>query len=206
VLDTINFGSGRFPTFNRGSTMAMTERLTGHARHRGGPWTAAELRAIEAAHIAAVLGRGRRPSAHGPPRRGAARAGRVRIEHGSTRRLVDLAPGDLARFVGVSDSGHRRLGAVAARKRRLCLIGVGAARGGRDAGTGDRSDAIDGSGPIRPRVAAPTLVHLDVAIAERTRPVADLGSVCARSVRPATGCVLGGRCKRAVMALPRRLA
>ena len=56
ILDTINFGSGWFPTLRDGSTVGMTRRLTAHVRERGAPWTAAELRALDAAHVAAVLG------------------------------------------------------------------------------------------------------------------------------------------------------
>ena len=55
VLDAINFGSGWFPTLRHGSTVTMTERLTAETRRRGGPWTAAELRALGAADVAAVL-------------------------------------------------------------------------------------------------------------------------------------------------------
>lgn len=55
VLDAVNFGSGWFPTLRHGSTPAMTERLTAHARARGGTWTAAELRAMTTAEVARVL-------------------------------------------------------------------------------------------------------------------------------------------------------
>ncbi len=56
ILDTINFGSGWFPTLRHGSTEAMTERLTAFVRGRGGaPWWGAELGAVDAAGIAAVL-------------------------------------------------------------------------------------------------------------------------------------------------------
>jgi hypothetical protein len=55
ILDAINFGSGWFPTLRHGATVAMTERLTAQTRRRGGPWTAAELRALGAADVAAVL-------------------------------------------------------------------------------------------------------------------------------------------------------
>jgi Potential Queuosine, Q, salvage protein family len=56
VLDAVNFGSGWFPTLRHGSTVAMTERLTAHARAHGGPWAAAELRTMTAREIAGVLG------------------------------------------------------------------------------------------------------------------------------------------------------
>jgi hypothetical protein len=55
VLDAMNFGSGWFPTLRHGSTPAMTERLTAHARRRGEPWTPAELRTQHAVAVAAVL-------------------------------------------------------------------------------------------------------------------------------------------------------
>jgi hypothetical protein len=55
ILDAINFGSGWFPTLRHGATVAMTERLTAEVRRRGGPWRAGELRALDAAAIAAVL-------------------------------------------------------------------------------------------------------------------------------------------------------
>jgi hypothetical protein len=55
VLDAVNFGSGWFPTLRHGSTTAMTERLTAHARRHDGPWTAPELRAMTAGGIASVL-------------------------------------------------------------------------------------------------------------------------------------------------------
>jgi hypothetical protein len=54
LLDTINFGSGWFPTLRHGSTDAMTERLTAHVRAHG-PWWGAELAALRAADVAAVL-------------------------------------------------------------------------------------------------------------------------------------------------------
>jgi hypothetical protein len=60
VLDAINFGSGWFDTLRlpagESGTEAITRALTGHARERGGTWTPDELRTIEAAEIAGVLG------------------------------------------------------------------------------------------------------------------------------------------------------
>jgi Potential Queuosine, Q, salvage protein family len=60
ILDAINFGSGWFPTLRvpagESGTTAITRRLTGHARRRGAPWTAAELRAVDALEVARVLG------------------------------------------------------------------------------------------------------------------------------------------------------
>jgi hypothetical protein len=60
VLDAINFGSGWFDTLRlaegESGTEAMTRALTAHARARGGTWTPDELRTIEAAEVAEVLG------------------------------------------------------------------------------------------------------------------------------------------------------
>jgi hypothetical protein len=60
ILDAINFGSGWFPTLRaqRGEsgTTVITRRLTEHARRRGTPWTAAELRALDTLAVARVLG------------------------------------------------------------------------------------------------------------------------------------------------------
>jgi hypothetical protein len=60
VLDATNFGSGWFDTLRlpagESGTSAITRALTAHARSRGGTWTAAELRDIDAATIAGVLG------------------------------------------------------------------------------------------------------------------------------------------------------
>ena len=56
VLDTINFGSGWFPTLRHGSTDAMTERLTAFVRERGGAsWWGPELGTVSGADLAAVL-------------------------------------------------------------------------------------------------------------------------------------------------------
>lgn len=60
VLDAINFGSGWFSTLRlpagESGTTAITRRLTAHARRRGAPWTADELRAVNALEVADVLG------------------------------------------------------------------------------------------------------------------------------------------------------
>jgi hypothetical protein len=56
VLDTINFGSGWFPTLCHGSTEAMTERLTAFVRDRDGEsWWGPELKTVGAADVADVL-------------------------------------------------------------------------------------------------------------------------------------------------------
>ena len=55
ILDAINFGSGWFGELET-TTDAITERLTTHTRERGAPWTAAELRALDAAAVGETLG------------------------------------------------------------------------------------------------------------------------------------------------------
>jgi Potential Queuosine, Q, salvage protein family len=54
VLDAVNFGSGWFDELGT-DTNGLTDRLTAHARARGGTWTAAELRRLAAGDVAAVL-------------------------------------------------------------------------------------------------------------------------------------------------------
>jgi hypothetical protein len=60
ILDAINFGSGWFGTLRTGEgedeVTTITRRLTEHARAAGGPWTAAQLRRLDAAAVAEVLG------------------------------------------------------------------------------------------------------------------------------------------------------
>jgi len=60
VLEAINFGSGWFDELEvpdgDAFTNHATARLTAHARAHGGPWTAAQLRAIDAAQVADALG------------------------------------------------------------------------------------------------------------------------------------------------------
>ena len=60
ILDTVNFGSGWFPTLRGYGDVSMTgviaRRLTEDARGRGAPWTAEELRGLDPASVAAVLG------------------------------------------------------------------------------------------------------------------------------------------------------
>ena len=55
ILDAINFGSGWFGELDT-TTDALTQRLTAHTRERGAPWTAAELRALNAAAVGETLG------------------------------------------------------------------------------------------------------------------------------------------------------
>jgi hypothetical protein len=96
LLDAINFGSGWFPTLRHGSTDAMTERLTAHVRAHG-PWWGAELLAVSAADVAAVLDE---DAAHplmvlyteGLAQLGVFTAGRDALE------LVEDAGGSAARF------------------------------------------------------------------------------------------------------------
>jgi len=54
ILDAINFGSGYFHELAT-TTDALTERLTAHAR-ADGPWTAAQLHALDARAVAQTLG------------------------------------------------------------------------------------------------------------------------------------------------------
>jgi hypothetical protein len=65
ILDAINFGSGWFPTLRgrtgESPTTTITRSLTQHARTRGEPWTADELRRLDPAPVAAVLDQ---PAAH----------------------------------------------------------------------------------------------------------------------------------------------
>ena len=60
ILDAINFGSGWFGTLRtdpgEDDLTAITRRLTEHARAAGEPWTAAQLRELDAARVADVLG------------------------------------------------------------------------------------------------------------------------------------------------------
>jgi hypothetical protein len=59
VLDTINFGSGWFPTLRKRAGMSgyftVAASLAQHWRSFG-PWSAEELRALKGANVAAVLG------------------------------------------------------------------------------------------------------------------------------------------------------
>ena len=59
VLDTINFGSGWFPTLRKrpgcSGYFTVAAALTDHFR-RSGAWSAAELRALTGSDVAAVLG------------------------------------------------------------------------------------------------------------------------------------------------------
>jgi hypothetical protein len=59
ILDAVNFGSGWFGELGT-TTDALTERLTAQARAEG-PWTAAQLRALDARAVADTLGL---PEAH----------------------------------------------------------------------------------------------------------------------------------------------
>jgi hypothetical protein len=58
IMDAVNFGSGWFPTlapYGEPATDAISRRLSAHARGRGGPWTGAELRALDARAVGEVL-------------------------------------------------------------------------------------------------------------------------------------------------------
>lgn len=54
ILDAINFGSGFFHELDT-TTDAITERLTAHAREDG-PWTIAQLQALDAREVGTTLG------------------------------------------------------------------------------------------------------------------------------------------------------
>src|SRR5215208_146455 len=60
ILDAINFGSGWFGTLrtepDEDDLTAITRRLTAHARAAGEPWTAGQLRGLDAAQVAEALG------------------------------------------------------------------------------------------------------------------------------------------------------
>jgi hypothetical protein len=59
TLDAINFGSGWFPTLRKRAGHSGYHTIAAGIRERfatGGPWSAEELRAIDAAEIARVLG------------------------------------------------------------------------------------------------------------------------------------------------------
>jgi hypothetical protein len=97
VLDAINFGSGWFPTLRHGSTVEMTQRLTAHTRSRGEPWTADELRAMDAPTIASVLDEHPRHPlmehyAHGLAQLGAFLGGRGALD------VIDAAAGSAGRL------------------------------------------------------------------------------------------------------------
>jgi hypothetical protein len=55
ILDAINFGSGWFDELDT-TTDALTERLTAYTRERGAPWSAGELRELDARAVAEALG------------------------------------------------------------------------------------------------------------------------------------------------------
>jgi hypothetical protein len=55
ILDAVNFGSGWFAELGT-DTDALTKRLTEHTRAHGAPWTAAELRTLDAKEVGATLG------------------------------------------------------------------------------------------------------------------------------------------------------
>jgi hypothetical protein len=58
IMDAVNFGSGWFPTlapYDEPATDAISRRLAAHARGRGGPWTGADLRALDAGVVGEVI-------------------------------------------------------------------------------------------------------------------------------------------------------
>jgi hypothetical protein len=98
TIDTINFGSGWFPTLRHGATEAMTDRLSAFARGRAaGPWWGPELATVTAADVAAVLDEDPRHElmqlyANALRQLGAFADGRDALD------LVALAEGSAARF------------------------------------------------------------------------------------------------------------
>jgi Potential Queuosine, Q, salvage protein family len=130
VLDTINFGSGWFPTLRHGSTDAMTERLTALARSRPGAlWWAAELEALGASDVAAVLDEDPEHElmalyAEGLRQLGAFAAGRDALEivaaaEGSAARLAEALASGMAFF---DDAGFYKRAQITAND--LALAGV----------------------------------------------------------------------------------
>jgi hypothetical protein len=108
IVDTINFGSGWFPTLRHGATEEMTDRLAAFVRGRGGrgPWWGDELRAMSAAEVAGVLDEDPEHElmglyAEGLRQLGEWAAGRDALE------LVALADGSAARFAALLASNLR---------------------------------------------------------------------------------------------------
>jgi hypothetical protein len=130
ALDTINFGSGWFPTLRHGSTDAMTERLTAHVRAHG-PWWGAELGELRAAGVAAVLDEDASHPlmalyAEGLAQLGAFAGGRDALEvvddaGGSAARLASQLAGGMAFF---DDLGFFKRAQITAND--LVLAGVAA--------------------------------------------------------------------------------
>jgi len=98
VIDTINFGSGWFPTLRHGETEAMTDRLAAFARGRAaGPWWGAELRALTAGDVAAVLDEDPEHELMGLYAEGLRQLG-AWVADRDALALVDAAGGSAARF------------------------------------------------------------------------------------------------------------
>jgi hypothetical protein len=122
ILDAVNFGSGWFDEL-RTSTSALTERLTAHTRARGGPWSAAELRAIRAHDVADALGLS---AAHELTRlyaEGLNQLGRWLGERGALARAGDSAEGLAERLAGTvpffADHGFYKRAQIAAHDLHL---------------------------------------------------------------------------------------
>jgi Potential Queuosine, Q, salvage protein family len=135
VLDAVNFGSGWFHTLDlppgETGTEAITDALTRHARGRGGTWTPAELRRIEAGEVAALLGQ---PAEHELMRLyaqalqqlGAWLGERTALDaitaaDGSAQRLAELLAGGMPFF---ADVGYYKRAQITAND--LALAGVAA--------------------------------------------------------------------------------
>ena len=134
VLDTINFGSGWFPTLRKPPGLSgyytVARGLANRFRERG-PWSPAELRAIDAAELAEVLGQdepGELMGLYAESLRslGAFLAGRSAIE------VVDAVDGSAVRLAEVLAAGMPSFDDVGFWKRAqitandLALAGVAA--------------------------------------------------------------------------------
>jgi hypothetical protein len=100
VIDTINFGSGWFPTLRHGETEAMTDALTAFARARGGIWWGAELAALTAAGVATVLDEDPAHELMGSYAEALRQLGTWAGDRDALE-LVSLAGGSAARFAGL---------------------------------------------------------------------------------------------------------
>jgi hypothetical protein len=130
VLDAINFGSGWFEELQTG-TDALTRRLTAHARARAAPWTAGELRDLDARAVGEVLGLDPAHELTGLYAEGLVALGRWLGERGALD-VVDAAAGSAERCAEMlaegmpflADRGFYKRAQIAAND--LVLAGVAA--------------------------------------------------------------------------------